>query len=236
MLRGRRFDCGGRQLAVATKEHQRVAIGSPSGQGRQLRLAAIALRRALAYRLHASIFYRWRYMGRVPERLEIAPIDLRTADPTVAEDIYDGRWVFGSEGIDVEGFSVFDAEAPSEEWARELHAFGWLRHLRASHLGRAQEKGRELVEEWIRYARRHDPVAWDPEILARRVMAWLSQAPLLLDNCDYAFYRRFIRSLTAQVRQLRRVAYDGAPGLPRLRVMAALAAAALSMTQQSRFV
>jgi uncharacterized heparinase superfamily protein len=213
-----------------------LAIGTASGQGRQLRFAASAVRRALTYRFHASFFYRWRYMGAFPERLQIAPIDLRTADPTVAEDIYAGRWVFGSDGIDVEGFSVFDAEAPNEEWARELHAFSWLRHLRASEIGRARSKARELVEEWIRLSRRHEGAAWDPEILARRIVAWLSQAPLLLEDCDYTFYRRFIRSLTRQVRHLRRVAYDGAPGLPRLRVVIALAAAALSMAEQGRFV
>jgi uncharacterized heparinase superfamily protein len=213
-----------------------VAIGSAFGQGRQLRFAASAMRRALAYRLHASLLYRWRYLGPVPERLQIAPIDLRTADPTVAEEIYAGRWVFGGEGIDVEGFSVFEAEAPNEEWARELHAFGWLRHLRASDLARARPKARGLVDEWIRSSRRHDAVAWAPDVVARRLCAWLSQAPLLLEGCDYAFYRRFIRSLARQVRHLRRVAYDGPPGLPRLKVMIALAAAALSMSEQSRFV
>ena len=95
---------------------------------------------------------------------------------------------------------------------------------------------RELVDEWIRYSRRHDSVAWEPEVVARRITAWLSQSPLLLEGCDYPFYRRFIRSLTRQVRHLRRVAYDGPPGLPRLRVMVALAAAALSMSDQARFV
>ena len=100
----------------------------------------------------------------------------------------------------------------------------------------ARTKSRELVDEWIRYSRRHDSVAWEPEVVARRVTAWLSQSPLLLEGCDYPFYRRFIRSLTRQVRHLRRVAYDGPPGLPRLRVMVALAAAALSMSDQARFV
>ena len=119
-----------------------MAIGSAFGQGRQLRFAASAVRRAVAYRLHASILYRWRYVGRMPERLQIAPIDLRTSDPTVAEDIYAGRWVFGGDGIDVEGFSVFEAEAPNEDWSRELQSFSWLRHLRASDITRARAKAR----------------------------------------------------------------------------------------------
>ena len=174
--------------------------------------------------------------ARCPERLTIAPIDLRTADPTVALDIYAGRWVFNGDGVDVDGFSVFDAEAPNEEWARQLHAFGWLRHLRASDMALSRSNARSLVDEWIRFSTHHDRIAWDPEIVARRLMAWLSQTPLVLDGCDFTFYRRFMKSLTRQVRYLRRVAYDGAPGLPRLRVMIALAAVALSMSDQPRFL
>ncbi len=201
-----------------------------------MRFAMGAVRRTAARRLHASVLYRWRYAGAVPERLLIAPIDLRTADPTIALDIYAGRWVFNPDGLDIDGFSVFDAEPPSHEWSRQLHSFGWLRHLRASDMTLSRSNARSLIEEWIRYSRKHEAIAWEPEVVARRIIAWLSQTPLFLEGCDFAFYRRFMRSLTRQVRYLRRVAYDGAPGLPRLRVMIALASAALSMANQPRFL
>jgi uncharacterized heparinase superfamily protein len=213
-----------------------MAIGSSSGPGRRMRFALGATARAIGFRLHASILYRWRYSGALPERLTIAPIDLRTADPTVALDIYAGRWVFNGDGVDVEGFSVFDAIAPNEEWARQLHAFGWLRHLRASDMALSRSNARSLVDEWIRFSRHHDRIAWNPEIVARRLIAWLSQAPLVLDGADYNFYRRFMKSMTKQTRFLRRVANDSTPGLPRLRVMIALAAVALSMSDQPRFL
>ncbi len=45
-----------------------------------------------------------------------------------------------------------------------------------------------------------------------------------------------MKSVAKQTRYLRRVAYDGAPGLPRLRVMIALATAALAMPEQPRFL
>jgi uncharacterized heparinase superfamily protein len=213
-----------------------MARASASGQGRQTRFAAAALVRSLSFRFHASVLYRWRFAGAIPERLMIAPIDLRTADPTAAHDIHAGRWVFGGEGLDIEDFSVFDAEPPNEEWARQLHAFGWLRHLRASDATVSRERARGLVDEWIRLSGRHDAVAWEPDVAARRLLAWLSQTPLVLEQCDYAFYRRFMRSLTRQTRYLRRVAHDTPPGLPRLRTMIALAAVALSMSDQARFL
>ena len=213
-----------------------MAIGSASRPGRQMRFAFGAAARALAFRLHGSVLYRWRYAGTMPERLLIAPIDLRTADPTVALDIYAGRWVFSGDGVDVTGFSVFDTMPPSEDWSRQLHAFGWLRHLRASDMALSRSNARSLVEEWIRFSRHHDRIAWDPEVVARRLIAWLAQTPLILDGADFNFYRRFMRSLTRQTRYLRRVAHDGAPGLPRLRIMIALASVALSMPDQPRFL
>jgi uncharacterized heparinase superfamily protein len=182
------------------------------------------------------LLYRWRYAGAMPDRLTIAPIDLRTADPTVALDMYAGRWVFHGDGIDVSGFSVFDAVAPNDEWARQLHSFGWLRHLRASDVTLSRTNARSLIDEWIRFSTHRDRHAWDPEVVARRLIAWQSQAPLVLEGCDYGFYRRFMRSVVRQTRYLRRVAYDAAPGMPRLRVMIALASIALSMTGQQRFL
>jgi uncharacterized heparinase superfamily protein len=213
-----------------------MAVGSPSGPGRQVRFAFGAARRAVGFRLHSSLLYGWRYAGAMPDRLTIAPIDLRTSDPTVALDIYSGRWVFHGDGIDVSGFSVFDAVAPNDEWARQLHSFTWLRHLRASDMTLSRTNARGLIDEWIRFSTHRDRIAWDPEVVARRLMAWQSQAPMVLEGCDYGFYRRFMRSVIRQTRYLRRVAHDSAPGLPRLRVMIALASIALSMTGQQRFL
>ncbi len=213
-----------------------MAIGRISGQGRQLRFAMSAFSRRMAFRYHASVLYRWRYAGAIPERLLIAPIDLRTADPTAALDIYSGRFVFSGTGVDAAGHSIFEVDPPTEEWARELHDFSWLRHLRATDMAISRSNARSLIDEWIRASGHADPVAWETGVVARRVIAWLNQTPLILEGCDVAFYRRFMKSLTRQVRYLRRTAYDGPQGLPRLRVMIALSSAALAMSEQQRFL
>ena len=77
-------------------------------------------------------------------------------------------------------------------------------------------------------------VAWQPEIVARRIISWLSQATLILDDADVRFYRRFLRSLTRQVRYLRGTAGDTRDGVPRLQARIALAYAALCMAGQIR--
>jgi uncharacterized heparinase superfamily protein len=67
-------------------------------------------------------------------------------------------------------------------------------------------------------------------------MSWLSQAPLVLDGADAQFYRRFLRSLTRQVRHLRHTAWQARDGVPRLQAAIALAYAALCMARQHRHI
>jgi uncharacterized heparinase superfamily protein len=192
--------------------------------------------RRVALRYHQSFVYRPRYVGPQADRLLIAPTDLRTSDATLAHDVYAGRFIFCGIAVDTGGTPVFAVEPPTEGWARELHGFGWLRHLRASELRVSRSNARSLVRDWIRHGGRHHPIAWEPTVLARRVMSWLSQSPLVLEGCDHAFYKRFMRSLTSQVRALRRIAPNGPPGLPRLTMMMAVAAAAVALPDQERFM
>jgi len=67
-------------------------------------------------------------------------------------------------------------------------------------------------------------------------MSWLSQAPLVLDDADAQFYRRFLRSLTRQVRHLRHTVWQARDGVPRLQAAIALAYAALCMARQQRHI
>jgi uncharacterized heparinase superfamily protein len=68
------------------------------------------------------------------------------------------------------------------------------------------------------------------------VIAWITQSPLILEDADRTFYRRFLRSLVRQVRRLRIRYLDAPDGYPRLLSAIAVAEAALSMDGQSRLV
>ena len=187
-------------------------------------------------RLYSGRFYRWRFRGSVPERLLIAPPDIRTADPTIAADIYSGLFVFAGQAVETGGRSPFEVEPPSEVWARMLHGFGWLRHLRAADRAISRSNARALVEDWMRRYGDYDAFAWRPDIVSRRILSWLAQAPIILQDADRAFYRRFMKVLMRQVRYLRYAALDLDDGVPRLRAAIALTAAGLSMSGQGRLV
>jgi uncharacterized heparinase superfamily protein len=201
------------------------------------RLSWLALRRRLDIlkgraTVHplAGLFY-WTSPG---ERLIIAPQELRTADPTRASEIYAGRFAFAGKIVICDGRSPFEMDPPNEEWAEELLGFSWLRHLRAADTAITRAHARALVDEWITLQGSWHPLAWQPEIVARRIISFLCQATLILDDADLRFYRRFLRNLTRQVRFLRATADDTRDGIPRLQARIALTYASLCMAKQIR--
>jgi uncharacterized heparinase superfamily protein len=185
----------------------------------------------------AHRWFPWRSRSvSVPSRLLFAPHDLRTGDPTRATEFYSGRFAFAGKVVLTDGASPFEIEPPSREWAEELMSFGWLRHMQAAGTAIARANARALVGDWIAMRGHRMAVALTPEIAARRVITWLTQSPLILQDADASFHRRFIRTLTSQVRYLKRVSPHVADGRPRLTCALALCFAGLCMADQPRLL
>lgn len=162
------------------------------------------------------------------DRMVIAPQDLRTTDPTIASDIYAGYFAFGGKVVATEGRSPFEMLPPNAAWAEELMGFGWLRHLRAAETALARANARALVDDWISICRRPRGAAWETGVIARRLIAWITQSPLVLEGADRDFYRRFMRSIGRQARFLGQIMDDCECPERRLRAAVALCYVALA--------
>ena len=200
------------------------------------RLSALIGRRAFRSvlgRINTHPLLRWRFGSAKTDRLVIAPQDLRTADATRAAEIYGGRFAFAGKVVICDRRSPFEMTPPSDEWAVTLLNFSWLRHLRAADSAITRANARSLIDDWINLQGGWHATGWRLDILSRRVICWLSQAPFVLQDADARFYRRFIRSLSRQVRYLRRTLKESRDGLPRLQAIIALNYAALCIQGQS---
>ena len=200
------------------------------------RLSVFIARRAfrsLITRINTHPLLRWRYGSAKTDRLVIAPQDLRTADATRAAEIYAGRFAFAGKVVICDRRSPFEMTPPSDEWAVILLNFAWLRHLRAADSAITRANARSLIDEWITLQGSWHPLGWRLDILSRRLVCWLSQAPFVLQDADARFYRRFIRSLSRQVRYLRSSLKETRDGLPRLQALIALNYATLCLQDQS---
>jgi uncharacterized heparinase superfamily protein len=189
-----------------------------------------ALRRAALLRLRL-----FRHSIKVPERLIVAPTDLRAVDPHVADEILNGRFPLAARMLETNGKSPFTFTLPSRSFASRLHGFGWLRHMRANKNDRTAFVARAIVDSWLSlHAGRMEGIAWEIDVTAQRVIAWLSHSPVVLQNADRAFYRRFMRSLAFQVRFLRRMAPFAPAGEGLFRLRIALAMASIAMPASGR--
>ncbi len=204
-----------------------------SGGGNSPRLWALVARRMwkqASRRLRAGPNYRWRYAGRTPERVLIAPPDLRLADPQIAVEIYHGRFPLAGQLVETGEESPFQIEVANSRWLRSLHGFRWLRHMRAAGSDLAAANARSLVSDWIAlHGGRIAGPAWEPATVAKRIIAWLQHSPVVLQGAEFPFYRAFLKSLAVQIRYLRSVASDMPDGRDRLRGRIALAFSALSL-------
>lgn len=181
-------------------------------------------------RLRAGPIYRWRYSGRTPERVLIAPPDLRLADTQIALEIYYGRFPLSGHMVETGGKSPFQLDVPNYGWQRTLHGFRWLRHMRAAGTELAAANARALVSDWITMHGSHiSGVAWEPGTTAKRIIAWLQHSSVVLQGAEFPFYRAFLKSLAMQIRYLRSMAREMPDGKDRLRARIALAFAALSL-------
>lgn len=99
-----------------------------------------------------------------------------------------------------------------------LNGFGWLADLVAAG---ATDRARALIADWIARDAGWHEIAWSSEVLARRVVAWLSHAPLFAD--DDELRPDVLRSLVHQLRHLSRAAGDVMAGPAQFDVVAALA-------------
>lgn len=193
-------------------------------------LAAREVWRRMRRRVRAGPVFRWRYSGRTPERVLIAPPDLRLADPQIASEIYYGRFPLAGHLVETGGESPFQMEVANQGWLRALHGFRWLRHFREAGTELAAANARALVADWIASnGSRIGGTGWEPAVTAKRIIAWLQHSSIVLQGAEYSSYRNFLRSLAMQVRYLRSIVSEMPDGEERLRARIALAFAALSL-------
>jgi len=188
-------------------------------RARVMRLAMDQARRRGMAGLLGSPLLRWRYGAPIADALTMVPQELRPADPSFHSEITRGQFGLAHTPAFVGAGTPFDIMPPNVAWARELHGFGWLRHLTSAASDEATASARTLVKEWIGDGERRHDAAWQPDVTGRRIISWLCNAGLLLENVDETFFDRTSESLVDQLISLS-ASWGTAPdGYPRLEAL-----------------
>ncbi|RUP00288.1 MAG: heparinase [Hyphomicrobium sp.] len=186
-------------------------------------------RRAVTLTLSSPLL-RWRYAGNGADQILIVPQELRAADPSFWTEVAHGHFGLASQIADLKGASAFRITPPSVAWERELHGFGWLRHLAATEEPEAAAVARELVLEWISLKKISQGIAYEPDVIGRRLISWISQANMLLDELDARSYTQIMSSIGQQIVALRTTWRNAPDGVPRMVCLIALVLSGLSVS------
>ncbi|MDX2158464.1 MAG: heparinase II/III family protein [Hyphomicrobiaceae bacterium] len=208
--------------------------------GERLALATLAGRRAQATvqaRAAGIPLLGRRLVRALADELRFLPSDLRSADPSLLDELATGQLGLAGLVYEIGKGSPFAIAGAETSWLRELHGFTWLGGLRAAGGREAQDRARLLVTDWCRRFRGRPGgtgVAATPDVIARRVVAWIVNAGLLIEGATPDFYRTLMRALGGELRALDACAPLAAPGYPRLVTLMALALASLSVAGHDR--
>ncbi len=201
---------------LTTSERLRIAIASARKSG--VRASGTLWRLPVL---------RWRYGLPIADRFVLVPRDLRVADPSFVSEIKLGHLGLAGRMAYLEGHSPFAVRAPSRSWERELHGFSWLRHLHAARSDDASQIATQWVRDWVTQNKGKKGIAWEPDVLGRRITSWICQVPMLLESASQSDYDLITDSLGAQLIDLSSRWREADSGLPRLQALISLLQAML---------
>ena len=223
-------------LRYAEKRREPMADRMTSEKAARARLTFGRARRSAMNALMRTPFYRWRLLGPRATEVLFIPQDLRTTDPTFVTEVEHGQMGLAGTVVDLAGASPFEVAPPSAAWAERLHAFSWLRHMRAAREEGGDILAKRFVLDWIATNPSPHGAAFEPSVTARRIIAWLCNAGVLLDGADPRDYAVVLRSLEMQMTHLASTYLQAPPGLAQLNALMALVYAGLCIADQERLL
>lgn len=167
-----------------------------------------------------------------------SPIAASFEDPwpggaQAADRLFQGRYAFAGEEHRLVGAPPWGLADASPAWTAEINSFNWLRDFRAQGGETARRAARELLRAWLAHYSGWDAVAWRPDVLGRRLAAWLCHAGFLLEDAEEDFRSAFLDHSARQARHLHRAARLGPDGAGRVAAAAGLSLAGAAFSGAS---
>lgn len=149
----------------------------------------------------ANPFYRIRLGDSGPDRILAWGRDPRIGDLARGRDLHKGVWRIAAERLVGDYPVPWERPAPSRHFSARLHTFAWLSDLAA--LG-PDAFGRitQLIETWVGLYGDWDEFAWDAELVAERLFAWLCHGRPAFEAGDPAMRFQLMRSAGRHARLL----------------------------------
>ncbi len=182
----------------------------------------------------ATGLYRRLLRGSHPVQIDFVPRELWAGDPAEADRLFRGEFEFAGRLVSAPNGNPWRIRAPSQAWADEIHGFGWLRHFRTAGGDAAQRHVEAMIRSWLEDFDDWHPGAWQPEVIAHRLIAWLTHSSIAVNTNDLVYHSAVMNSMARQARHLARTADNARDGLPRLTAAIGLVYSGFCLPQGER--
>lgn len=177
---------------------------------------------------YGSPIHRMRLKGRFPLKLLGVPEDPVPGDANRGQRLKAGRLWFDGHGIAIANGLLDDPEAPPG-WQQHVHGWAWLRDAAADPPATEAEALRIelLARRWLERFPEYHPVAWAPDLTARRILLAIAHAPLLIPRHDHIHRSLVLNGIARWTRHLDRAVKRMADGPARVEAILGLVGGSL---------
>ncbi len=184
----------------------------------------------------ASPFYHWFISsGECPDGLSVKLPDPWPGRADLGQMMCRGVLIRSTQSIRI-GQINWRTVGDHPIWGDVLHSFSWLRDLRAVGGDAARIVARQMFDEWMSVHDRWSESVWAPDIMARRLIMWISFFDFFCSSADEEFQKRYFFSLNAQARHLSRVFSEKLSGVKLLQAAQGLIYAGLCIPGRDEWV
>jgi len=88
---------------------------------------------------------------------------------------------------------------PWEE--KELHSFLWLNLIDRKNDGKSLQK---IIDVWMSKHSKYKRNVWESSVLSKRIISWILNVDIILNNGSFYFKRNFLNSIIAQTNHLKK--------------------------------
>ena len=134
--------------------------------------------------------------------IAFTPKDAWPGDPLLGESLVQGHYDLAGKKVYSPDEVLWKITETSNYWAREIHSFSWLRHLKARSGPLARKHARHLIVEWIKLYNTWSERVWEIETLSRRVSSWITNIDFLFAEKDENFSELLKKSILKQIKHL----------------------------------
>ena len=149
-----------------------------------LKLSSLSFRN---YYLSSS-FYNKKLVTFIPDRIFYTPsTHLSASLSTFSSDFY--------KISNTSSKVLWETSIQDKQKFENLHSFLWLTKLDRKN---SKTITKDIIKSWIDNFFNFNPYTWEMEITARRIIAWLSNTDITLENSDKIYKEKFYLSLIKQ--------------------------------------